>query len=261
MSQTPNDPTRDLVEDYALDQLDGAERAAFEARLNVDVRLQAELAATLETLGALALSTPVALTPALKQRVMSRIAGGTPHEESQVLPFVAPVRRSRTTLYLGAALAASLMLIARLTFDLRASEREVATARLLATTGAHTAAQRDSLIAQLTDPATETVTLAATGEAKPIIRAYINHARRSVTLSAAQLETLPAGRAYQLWFIVGSKAVPSVTFTSDSSGHALVREIAMPAGAVAATAITEEPVGGSPAPTSKVIFVGKLATE
>ena len=261
MSEMPHDPMRDLVEEYALGQLDDVQRVAFETRLAGDAALRRELAATLETLGELALSAPVALPAALKQRVMADVANTPPAQSSNVLSFAAPVRRSRTTLYLGAALAASLMLVARLAFDLRAAQDEAATARRLSVTAARATVQLDSLIAQLTDPGTETITLAATGEAKPIVKAYINRVRRSVTLSAAQLETLPAGRAYQLWFIVDGKPVPSVTFTSDSSGHALVREIVMPAGAVAATAITEEPVGGSLAPTSKIIFVGKLATE
>ncbi len=261
MSEMPHDPMRDLVEEYALGQLDDVQRAVFETRLADDAALRRELAETLNTLGELALSAPVALPATLKNRVMAGVANSPPAQSSNVIAFASPARRSRATLYLGAALAASLMLVARLAFDLRAAQDEAANARRLSVSTARVTAQLDSLIAQLTDPGTETVTLAATGEAKPIIKAYINRARRSVTLSATQLETLPAGRAYQLWFIVGAKAVPSVTFTSDSSGHALVREIAMPAGAVAATAITEEPAGGSLAPTTKVIFVGKLATE
>lgn len=261
MSDTPIDPMRELVEDYALGALDDAARAEFEARLNVDPQLQAELTATLETLGSLALSTPATLPPALKQRVMARIADAPRVNDSRVLPLVAPTRRSRATWYLGAALAASLLLVAKLTIDLRSAERDTAAAQDATRAGSRAVAERDSLITQLTDPSTETVTLATTGDAKPIIKAYINRMRHSLTLSAVQLETLPVGRAYQLWFIVDGKPVPSVTFTADSTGHVLLHGVTMPASAVAATAITEEPEGGSPAPTTKPIFVGKLATE
>jgi len=105
------------------------------------------------------------------------------------------------------------------------------------------------------------VTLAATGATRPVVKAYVNRVRRTMMLSAGLLDTLPAGRAYQVWFIVGGKAVPSVTFRPDSAGRALLRDVPLPAGAVAATAITQEPAGGSPAPTTPVLFVGKLTTE
>ena len=260
MSEMPVDPMHDLVEEYALGILDGAARTEFETRLARDPVLQKELAATMETLGVLAFSTPAVPTPQLKDRVLAHVAM-TPRADTAVLPFAAPVRRSRAPLWLGAALAASLLVIAKLWFDLRDAQHAAETARVAAVDGSRALAQRDSVIAQLTDPAAELVTLAATGAAKPVIKAYENRTRRSVMLSAALLETLPAGRAYQLWFIVDGKPVPSVTFKSDSAGHALLRDVAMPAGAVAAAAVTVEPEAGSTAPTSPVLFLGKLATE
>ena len=257
MSEMPNDPMRDLVEDYALGLLDDAQRVSFETRLAGDADLRRELAATLETLGELGLSAPAALSPALKQRVMARVANTSPARTSTVLPFAAPAPRSRAAYYLGAALAASILLAVRFALDARDARNEAdATAR----SGARAIASRDSLISQLTDPGTESVNLAATGDAKPVIKAYVSRARRIVTLSAGQLETLPAGRAYQLWFIVDGKPVPSATFKSDAAGRALLHEIALPARAVAA-AVTVEPEGGSSAPTSPVLFIGKLATE
>jgi anti-sigma-K factor RskA len=261
MSDVPMDPMHDLVEEYALGMLDGAELAAFEARLRSDPALQAEVAATLEALGSLAFSAAAKPAPHLKDRVMSQLAVPAPRVEAKVLPFTAPARRSRATIWLGAALAAAIMLVAKLSFDLRDAQAANRSAQVAVSERTSALAQRDSLIAQLTDPAAELVPLAATGDAKPVIKAYVNRARRTMMLSAAQLETLPAGKAYQLWFIVDGKPVPSITFKSDSAGRALLKDVAMPAGAVAAAAITLEPDGGSPAPTSPVLFVGKLATE
>ena len=103
--------------------------------------------------------------------------------------------------------------------------------------------------------------MAATGAAKPAIKAYLNRRRRTLFLSAGSLETPPAGQVYQLWFIVDGKPVPSVTFRPDSTGHALVHDVAIPAGEVSATAITREPEGGSATPTMPILFVGKHATE
>lgn len=262
MSDTPNDPIRDLIEDYALGVLDDAQRAAFDARLQVDGELRRELAATLEALGTLALSTPATPAPGLKSRVMERIAA-TKHagSDAKVISIASRTRPSRTPLWLGAALAASLLLVAKLSFSLKDARQDAATAKVAMDGNLHALAQRDSVIAQLTDPATEAVTLAATGATRPVVKAYVNRIRRTMMLSAGLLDTLPAGRAYQVWFIVEGKPVPSVTFRPDSAGRALLREVPMPAGAVAATAITQEPAGGSPAPTTPILFVGKLTTE
>jgi anti-sigma-K factor RskA len=253
---------RDLVEDYALGVLDDAARATFEQRLEVDAALRQEVAAAREALGALALSMPIAPVPELKDRVMQRIAATTSAPvQPGVLPFERSARPSRAPLWLGVALAASMVLVFRLAISLRDARSDAADARSAADNGRRTLAQRDSLIAQLTDPATETVTLAATGAAKPVIKAYVNRVHRTMMLSAGLLDTLPAGRAYQLWFIVDGKPVPSVTFRPDSTGRALLRDLAMPAGAVAATAITDEPAAGSTAPTTPILFVAKLTTE
>jgi anti-sigma-K factor RskA len=107
----------------------------------------------------------------------------------------------------------------------------------------------------------ELVTLAATGEKQPTLRAYIDHQRHRMTLSAASLGPTPQGKVYQLWFIMDGKPVPSETFTTAADGHTMLENVPMPAGAIAATAITVEPTGGSPLPTSAPIFVGKLAAE
>jgi anti-sigma-K factor RskA len=262
MSDTPVDPTRDLVEDYALGMLGAAERTAFEERLRTDAALRQEVAATLETLADLALSTPATLRPELKNRVMERIdATGMPSGGAKVLPLVSRAPAPRLSLWLGAALAASLLLVAKLSFSLQDVRQDATAAQAAVAANRVTLAQRDSVIAQLTDPTAETVTLAATGTAKPVLKAYVNRARRTMMLSAGLLDSLPAGRVYQVWFIVDGKPVPSVTFRPDSMGRALLRELPMPSGAVAATAITDEPAGGSAAPTTKPLFVGKLATE
>jgi anti-sigma-K factor RskA len=261
MSDATIDPLRELLEEYALDLLDSEQRAAFEARLAVDAALRQELAATTEALATLAFSTPALPAPALKDRVMAQVAATPASRDWKVLPFMAPARRSRAPLWLGAALAASLVLIAKLALDIRDARREGQAAHFAAAASDRTVAQRDSLIAQLTDPSVELVTMAATGAAKPAIKVFLNRRRRTLFLSAASMETPPSGQAYQLWFIVDGKPVPSVTFRPDSTGRAVVRDVAIPAGKVSATAITREPEGGSVTPTMPILFVGKHATE
>jgi anti-sigma-K factor RskA len=73
-------------------------------------------------------------------------------------------------------------------------------------------------------------------------------------LMASKLPSVPQGKAYQLWFIVGDKPpVPGKTFVPDKTGNAILED-EIPRDAVDASvfAITVEPEGGSSAPTSPI---------
>lgn len=264
MSDLSQDGLAELVEEYALGLLDGDEKAAFEARLATDAQLQQRVREAQVVLADVALSTPVALPSSLKGRVMAQ---ATPHS-APVAPVVetpvVPIRRpgnARGTLWLGMALAASLLLMVKLSRDL--SEERTATALATQRAGeiAATLVERDSLIARLTDPEVELVTLAATGEAKPTVKVYLDRARRSALLTIASLDAAPEGRVYQLWFIVDGAPVPSVTFQTDAQGRAVIERVTMPTGTIAATAVTMEPTGGSTTPTAPILFVGGVKTE
>ena len=71
---------------------------------------------------------------------------------------------------------------------------------------------------------------------------------------ASKLPSVPQGKAYQLWFIVGNKPpVPGKTFVPDSAGNAVLND-ELPREAIDANvfAITVEPESGSTAPTSPI---------
>jgi anti-sigma-K factor RskA len=79
-------------------------------------------------------------------------------------------------------------------------------------------------------------------------------------LLANGLPPAPAGKEYQLWFIVGSNApMPGKTFAPDDAGHGRLRD-QVPQHALdsAVFAITLEPAGGSPAPTSQIYLSSGL---
>jgi anti-sigma-K factor RskA len=74
-----------------------------------------------------------------------------------------------------------------------------------------------------------------------------------------KLKPVPAGRAYQLWFIKDGAPVPSVTFKPEPDGHVSVEQIPVPAeGEVSAAAVTVEPESGSTEPTMPILLVGPL---
>jgi anti-sigma-K factor RskA len=79
-------------------------------------------------------------------------------------------------------------------------------------------------------------------------------------LIAMRVPPPPPGKVYQAWTLkTGATAVaPSVTFSPDPSGVALI-ELPEAAAGLAAVAVSVEPAGGSKAPTSAPIVVRKLS--
>jgi anti-sigma-K factor RskA len=264
VSELSNDALTELVEEYVLGMLDGAELAAFEARLQTDAALARRVRESRAALADFALSTPVAVPPGLKARVMEQAVPvpemPVPATETVITP-IRPTRPSRAPLWMGLGLAASLGVLAVKSLELNREREATVAAQALANTTAAALAERDSLLARLTDPGVELVTLASTGTAKPTVRVYLDRQRQTALLTIASLETAPAGKVYQLWFIVDGTPVPSVTFQTDAAGRALIETVALPRGAVAASAVTMEPTGGSTAPTMPILFLGSVKTE
>lgn len=82
---------------------------------------------------------------------------------------------------------------------------------------------------------------------------WVSPTGKAPYLAAPQLPPLQPDRTYELWFLQGNKPVPAGTFLSGS----VLPLPALPAGTTA-MAITVEPHGGSPAPTSSPILVGTV---
>ena len=101
--------------------------------------------------------------------------------------------------------------------------------------------------------------LTASGDPDPLVQVFWDRQRNQAIVHGLKLKPVPAGRAYQLWFIKDGAPVPSVTFKPESGGRVRVESIPVPAdGDVSAAAITVEPEGGSAQPTSPILLVGPL---
>jgi anti-sigma factor RsiW len=81
---------------------------------------------------------------------------------------------------------------------------------------------------------------------------------QTVVLVVRNMPALPSDKVYQTWLFRGSTPEPGTTFTvsPDGTGLALVDPKAPTYDAVA---ITEEPSGGSTAPTTQPLLVGQLS--
>ena len=119
-------------------------------------------------------------------------------------------------------------------------------------------AQREAII--LTDPRSVKIPMPAASKDTPKLEA-LWHAKMGIVV-AGQNVPMPAGnRTLQLWLIPktrGGKPIPSMMLRPDADGKFMLL-VANPPDNMESTkalAITEEPAGGSQAPTTRPIWVG-----
>jgi anti-sigma-K factor RskA len=145
--------------------------------------------------------------------------------------------------------------------DLRARAAAMTVAQQALTSGL---ASRDSLIEALTGPQVEIVQLVATGDRAPSARMFWSRATDRWTLVGHDFGAPPEGRTYQLWLITTTSATPIAagTFAPDSSGSAVhAATFPLDDEALVAVAVSEEPAGGSPQPTTQPFLVGRARGE
>jgi anti-sigma-K factor RskA len=122
-------------------------------------------------------------------------------------------------------------------------------------------AQREAII--LTDPRSVKIPLGTTNKEMPKLEA-VWHAKLGIVVSGLNVPAPSGTRTLQLWLIPkakGGKPIPSLALRPDADGK-FVLLVANPPDAMDATAalaITEEPAGGSQAPTTKPIWVGAIS--
>ena len=270
MTAPGQDPIQDLAAAYALGALSPDEVSRFEAFLATSPATQQEVAELREVAALLALGqSDTAPSADLRDRVMARVGGkAVPISRPAVTPTAtAPSvsRRRVQPLYWG-ALAASILAAVALGWSSAQLKQEVASLRqTLASTEASLAErqqrleEREATLNSIFEPSVKLYQLTASGDPEPSIQLFWDQQRNTAIIHGFRLKPVPGGREYQLWFIKDGKPVPSVTFKPESTGHARVEKIPVPAGgALSAAAITVEPEGGSQQPTSTPILVGAL---
>lgn len=262
MSERNDSAMQELAAAYALGALSPEETRAFEAYLATSPETQREVAEYREV-GAMLATAARGPAPSgdLKARILERVAS------SKVTPIAAGRRqRPAVPAPMWIALAASLAVATWLGASLysareQLAEREAAAdsvrAALAVAQGRLT--QREKTLNWILEPGIELSVLNSTGSAEPKIQFFMNRQKRVAMVHAFNLGPAEAGKVYQLWFIQDGKPVPSVTFNAEADGHAMVENIEIPAGSgITHTAVTIEPTGGSPAPTSPVVLLGEL---
>ncbi|NNM33704.1 MAG: hypothetical protein HKO53_11595 [Gemmatimonadetes bacterium] len=237
---------------YVLGTLDPEERTAFETQLAQDVSLRREVASFEETMAAAAGQMVQAPPPShLRDRVLAEARAARP------IRTHSGTRRKRGSTWVPWVLAAAGLAattVATLAYR-AASDREADLAATLAASQ-DALAERDSLLATFLGPGVRTASLAATGQA-PSMNLYWNPDAGRLVMAAYNLPPAQENRVYQLWGIQqGLDPVSLGTFQTGADGRALIAQT-VPAGFdFDLSAVTEEPAGGSPQPTSTPFLAG-----
>jgi hypothetical protein len=113
---------------------------------------------------------------------------------------------------------------------------------------------RDSLISGLTGKDVAMMTLTSSGANAPFAHMFWDRSHNTWTLVAHNMPALKPGRTYQLWLVTSTAKISAGTFDS-RNGDAMIRATyALSAADLKALAVTEEPMGGMPQPTSAPII-------
>jgi anti-sigma-K factor RskA len=274
-----------MYEAYALGALDPPERAALEAHLATGCAECAKSVAEARWLvSQLAYMAPeVSASDTLKGRVMQTVRTEA-RSARPVSTIAATTRFSGIPYWLSVGIAALMLLTLyfawdahRLKEELRAaSEQNERNTELVASTQQERATSQQKLsemeeqmasmrreTAILTDPSSVKITLAAQKIQAPQMVAMW-HAKYGIVLTGQKVP-MPAGnRVLQLWLIPkapGGKPMPSMTVRPDARGNFVILVSNPPAAGrdTKALAITEEPAGGSAAPTTAPKWVGAMS--
>jgi len=265
-----HDELRELTGGYALGVLSDQERRALEAHLPTCVECAREVGEFASVAGGLALAVPQVDPPAaLRARVLKAVLSAeSPRVDPIPFPPPAPVRTSALPAWLAAAAAIAAVAlglyslnlrerISRLEDDLRVAnaraagvERELQIARSGNSNARQIATVLDAPDVRTIDLLGQKNAPAATG------RAYWSPTR-GLVFTASNLPAPSVGRQYQLW-VIPQGGVPVSAGMLDLEGGGLTMALvdSSIASRVGTVAVTMEPAGGVPQPTSDPVLAG-----
>jgi anti-sigma-K factor RskA len=226
MNLPADDDLHILAGAYAINALDDLERARFERHLEGCRPCQNDVADFAETTGLLAGAAAAPPPKSLQDGVLAQTA-----QTRQVAsPTSTRLRGSRRIQTLGIAAAVIVAL-------------GVGSVGLAQRTSANRRSAALSAITQADDAQTSQL-VGSNGT----IQVTYSTAQQGSVLIVDDLPPAPSGRVYELWLINGDTAKPTLTFQPKSK-HTVIKFIGTPTSGTV-YAVSVEPRGGSPAPTT-----------
>lgn len=262
---------KEMLPARVLSALDTNDNVALNEHLIVCSECRQELKDWEATSAAIALSAPpVEPTPALRERIISQVreerrSQTHTDKSSRVVPFEARSRNVRSAAASFGLIAAGIVLTALITWIIllwrENTISKVQLARLnqqIQTTEAQLQRERQ-IVTMLTSPGAKLAKLTGTNSAPGAHAMLAYKADGQTMLLASGLPSAPAGKGYQLWFIVGNKPLPGKVFNTDQAGTGTLQD-QMPGdmGEKAVFAITMESSEGVTSPTGSILLRGEL---
>jgi anti-sigma-K factor RskA len=262
------DQFRELIEAYALGSLDPQDRTAIEAHLAAGC---AECAKALEEsrwlVSQLAYLAPEAQpSDMLRGRLLKTVRAEAATTKAQP-PTTA---KAAIPFWMWGAVAAAVLFAFYNLWESRQEQNKIADLQKEIAQQLQLQRQQQEELAVahreaviLTDPRSIKIAMPAERKNLPPLQATW-HAALGIIVSGQSLPALPGNRTLQLWLIpkdANGKPIPSLAIRPDADGkfHLLVQNPPDTQAATKALAITEEPDGGSQAPTTAPIWVGAVA--
>jgi hypothetical protein len=264
---------KEMLAARALLSLDSSQSTALNEHLIQCPSCRTELKELEETCALLSYTaSPMEPSSDLRERILTEIrsSGRTVDTErnrsrqSQILPFATPGKNVWSSIGSLGAIAAAILFVGLLVSvvllwrENRAAKYQLELLEDKIKITQEQLAKEQEVLAFLTTPGSRVTELAATNAAPGAYAKLARDKAGSAMLFATGLPKAPAGKGYQLWFIVGTKPMPGKVFNTDDSGSGLLRD-KLPEVALenAVFAVTMESSGGSEAPTSPILLVSR----
>jgi hypothetical protein len=194
----------------------------------------------------------------MRERLMARVRADAAAAKSQPAPrrsgVVYPAWLWGTGLAAAAAIVFSLVTVVQdvnLRGELASTQRRAATLQSQLAQNERAVARNRQILTDLVSPGAKRYEVA---QGNVVVRG------NRLYFALSKLPPPPKGRVYQAWTLPkgGTQMVPSVTFTPNADGVAVIA-LPVDAGRVGTVALSVEPEGGSKAPTTKPTFVRPLS--
>jgi anti-sigma-K factor RskA len=259
-----------LYEEYALGVLEGKERAELEEHLaRACAKCTPGVAKARWVVVQLTLAAPDAQPPAaLRGKIMDAVKAS-----AETARTVVPIEKAKPSAqsamfpaWAWIAAAALALITGYMIRQMNNQNEQLAQLRRqmkLATMQNQALQNRlemDHMVAMvMMSPDSMPLKLMPKDKNMPMVHAYL-HPHMGVAITADQMPSMPSARTLQLWFVPKTGKPMSVAiFHPDAAGQiALVAPVNMPRDEIAALAVTDEPAGGSPQPTTPIAWMAQV---
>jgi anti-sigma-K factor RskA len=194
--------------------------------------------------------TPIEI--AVEESTLKEIAE---RDEKKVLPFVQPRRaESRTARWLLIAATALLALASAYLFTQSAKlarERDDLSRERNSLTEEMAAWRRQ--VDDIVSPRTKVIAMVGDETPQANAKVFWDTETQKWVIYVFDLPAPPSDKDYQLWYVTKNAKISAAVFRTDEQGQTVLK-LTLPPDALAglaATAVTLEPMGGSPQPTGK----------